>query len=378
MPPWRLTLLMLAALLTPAVAAPQREEASVLNAALQAHAERLATLSTDQQALSLYRNSLARALALEDTVALLGSRPARGSHDALAPPPDLTTPALRLVQELIRWETALAWRAAAEAGDAARLDARRGRERSRQRWLAGGAPRQPMDRALRLAGVIAELDRDLQPGAPLGADEPALATALDEAHPAFASGPDSWLELAHREGAAGVRRRLQELRGGSAGHDASEAALAGYYRGRLRPVFLAQMTAASLLAEAHSARRAVELWHELRGWRERWSTARGRARLCGTWLWIVHNHQNHQDHKMVVTFPPPGEAPDDLPLPERIVVLGDTVYLRWEFPGGYQEDSLLFSAKDQRLEGTFSNSQGPHGSITGRRTAPCGRGGGRP
>jgi hypothetical protein len=52
-------------------------------------------------------------------------------------------------------------------------------------------------------------------------------------------------------------------------------------------------------------------------------------------------------------------------------VLGDVVYLRWEFPGVVQEDSLLFTGEGQRLEGSFVNSSGAWGSITGKRTAPC-------
>jgi hypothetical protein len=53
------------------------------------------------------------------------------------------------------------------------------------------------------------------------------------------------------------------------------------------------------------------------------------------------------------------------------VVLGDVVYLRWEGDGKVQEDSLLFSKEGQRLEGTFVNSQGGWGSISGKRTAAC-------
>ena len=169
----------------------------------------------------------------------------------------------------------------------------------------------------------------------------------------------------------GVRRRMLEHGNRGGGGEIPEAAMQLYFHRRLRPVFLAQLTASALLAEAEAQRRAGDLWRRLQSWREDWSTARGRARLCGTWSWIVHNHQNHQDHKMVVTFPPPGPTQSHPALPKAIVVLGDSVYLRWEFPGGYQEDSLLFSAKDQRLEGTFVNSRGPYGAITGRKVAAC-------
>ena len=53
------------------------------------------------------------------------------------------------------------------------------------------------------------------------------------------------------------------------------------------------------------------------------------------------------------------------------IVLGENVYLRWEIDGRVQEDSLQFSKEGQRLEGTFVNSQGGWGSISGKRTAGC-------
>jgi hypothetical protein len=98
------------------------------------------------------------------------------------------------------------------------------------------------------------------------------------------------------------------------------------------------------------------------------------ARLCGSWQWTVHNHQNHQDHKMVLSFPPPEllQSGSFSGLrPAKAVVLGDSVYLRWEFQEGIQEDSLLFGGEGQRLEGTFINSAGAWGSITGKRMGPC-------
>ena len=54
-------------------------------------------------------------------------------------------------------------------------------------------------------------------------------------------------------------------------------------------------------------------------------------------------------------------------------MLGDTIFLRWEFQIGYQEDSLLFIRDGQRLEGSFTNSAGAWGSITGKRTSSCPR-----
>jgi hypothetical protein len=70
-------------------------------------------------------------------------------------------------------------------------------------------------------------------------------------------------------------------------------------------------------------------------------------------------------------FPPPGIEGTAIPGLTETVVLGDAVYLRWETDGRIQEDSLLFSKEGQRLEGSFVNSQGGWGSITGKRTATC-------
>ena len=76
----------------------------------------------------------------------------------------------------------------------------------------------------------------------------------------------------------------------------------------------------------------------------------------------------------MISFAPPDAPNGQGPRPSKIVVLGDAVYLRWEFERGItQEDSLLFAGEGQRLEGTFINSSGPRGSITAKRAAACGR-----
>jgi len=98
------------------------------------------------------------------------------------------------------------------------------------------------------------------------------------------------------------------------------------------------------------------------------------ARLCGTWQWTIHNHKNHLEQKINLTLLPLGTpAPPDMPQPSKMIVMGDAVYLRWEFQRGYQEDSLLLGKEDRRLEGTFKNSGGDWGAITGKRIAPCAR-----
>jgi len=121
-----------------------------------------------------------------------------------------------------------------------------------------------------------------------------------------------------------------------------------------------------------AGRQAMEEWWRLKTWKDRVRGMRGQSRLCGTWQWVIHNHQrHHEEQKLSLIFPPPGRDSTPIPGLSEIVVLGDVVYLRWERDGKVQEDSLLFSKEGQRLEGTFVNSQGGWGSVSGKRTASC-------
>lgn len=130
------------------------------------------------------------------------------------------------------------------------------------------------------------------------------------------------------------------------------------------------LSASRLALEA--AQQAVAEWWKLKTWKDRVRVARGLSRLCGTWQWVIHNHQrHHQEQKLSLLFPPPGNGSTLIPGLTELVALGDTVYLRWEMNGHTQEDSLLFSKEGNRLEGTFVNSQGGWGSISGKRTASC-------
>ena len=124
--------------------------------------------------------------------------------------------------------------------------------------------------------------------------------------------------------------------------------------------------------EVDAMQTAYQEWDRIRNWKARVRGLRGQARLCGTWQWSVHNHQqHHQEQKLSLLFPPAGNAQATLPGLVETIVLGENVYLRWEIDGRVQEDSLQFSKEGHRLEGTFVNSQGGWGSISGKRTADC-------
>ncbi len=97
----------------------------------------------------------------------------------------------------------------------------------------------------------------------------------------------------------------------------------------------------------------------------------GKARLCGVWDWTVHSHtRNHREAKSRIVLPTPEAAGIAGPSPTEIRIYGDAVYFRWDFPGGYQEDSMLLT-DNRRLEGTFRTSHGAVGAINGKRLSAC-------
>ena len=120
-----------------------------------------------------------------------------------------------------------------------------------------------------------------------------------------------------------------------------------------------------------ASQKATAAWWDIYGWKERIRQAKGRARLCGTWQWIIHNHQIHGEQKSTIMFPPLGQVSAQAAAPTEIIILGDAIYLRWEHNGQLQEDSLLFIKDDAKIEGSFVNNMGGWGPISGKRTAPC-------
>jgi hypothetical protein len=83
---------------------------------------------------------------------------------------------------------------------------------------------------------------------------------------------------------------------------------------------------------------------------------------------------------MTVVFPPAGQTSANVSVPAEAVVLGDSIYLRWENRGYVQEDSLLFVTEGHKkdtldepmkLEGSFANNTGGWGPISAKRLAKC-------
>ncbi len=140
---------------------------------------------------------------------------------------------------------------------------------------------------------------------------------------------------------------------------------------RLLPLLRTHFLRQAMQMEARAYDIALESWHQIQHWQQREQSRQTMKRLCGTWKWIIHNHQNHGDIKTTMTFASPEQASPPQVQPSMIRSHGNTVYLKWTFPQGFQEDSLLFSNHDARLEGTFRNSQGPYGSISAQRLSSC-------
>jgi hypothetical protein len=120
-----------------------------------------------------------------------------------------------------------------------------------------------------------------------------------------------------------------------------------------------------------ASQRAITAWWDIYGWKERMRQAKGHARLCGTWQWIIHNHQIHGEQKSTIIFPPSGHVSANAATPAEVIILGDAIYLRWEQNGHIQEDSLLFIKDDNKIEGSFMNNTGGWGPVSGKRIAPC-------
>jgi len=346
---------------------------------LRTHADNLASVTTDAEALDLFASHLAGALSLQDSVTALTDKPPSGkaSADRLTDP-DLTASAVRLTAELAAWRLAAAIKQTADAAPAPALQTVLQQATTQQSWLLEGRGREHLGRAVKLASVLNSIEAPptSEPDASTAYGE--YAAYLDRTYPGLTEADRSWLVVAEREGSAGLRRRLMEFWEKTARSEVDKEALAArYFQTRLRPVLTAYLAALAIRAEAEAEQNARDEWMRLHTWRDRLNEKKGLARLCGTWQWTVHNHQNHQEHKMLMVFPPPDTLDTNQPTgprPARIVVLGDAVFLRWEFQMGYQEDSLLFIKDGQRLEGSFTNSAGAWGSITGKRTGSCPRG----
>ncbi|WP_447863134.1 hypothetical protein [Nitrospira calida] len=336
---------------------------------VRSHADALAAVNSDAEAQAVFVTTIGSALGLNDVIGALSTKRLARKPFAESVYQELSRTSTRLIAELAVWRAAVsALQAAIEPSRWRTLE----QELSQQQaWIVQTTGRQALGSLVAVAQVLAAF--------PLTEDHTGLvpgrfsdyAAQLDQRFPALV-GPSSWLSLAEQHGIAAIRERLWDVPAIRDREPAEQQALAArYVESRLRPVLLTHLRALAGLAQAEASRSVFDQWLRLRLWKETVREQRGLARLCGTWQWTIHNHQNHHEQKLSLVFPPPGSTAGNGPRPAEVVVLGDAVYLRWESGGHLQEDSLLFSKEDQRLEGTFVNTAGGWGSISGKRTAGC-------
>ncbi len=197
-----------------------------------------------------------------------------------------------------------------------------------------------------------------------------------EFHNQSLSNSQEWLDPLINEGFNGIQRKLQEywqqLNSQRVIPNSLKQSYIQYFaESKLFPIFHTHLLKQTIQVETQAYDVTLKTWYRIQQWQQEEQTRQAKRRLCGTWKWLIHNHQNHGDHKTTMTFTSHEQPTSTQIQPSSILIHGDTVYLRWIFSQGIQEDSLLLSNRDTRLEGTFKNSLGPHGSISGQRLSSC-------
>jgi hypothetical protein len=284
---------------------------------------------------------------------------------------DTTEVIRRFMRGLAVWQLAQEAQAALASSDEAQLSLLANMTATETGWLEA---EQNYQQGIQSMKKLSETLASGRPGEPGAAQVPPwyadYVGKLDAQSLANGGLPYSWETLVKEKGSKGLWDFLVTFAPQEAGELERSSAARHYFDTRIRPLLVRASIATALRLERDAAVAAHTNWARLRSWKDRVRTARGYPRLCGTWHWTVHNHQNHNEKKTRVTFGANGPGPVTPNLAEA-VVLGDVVYLRWEVDGRIQEDSLLFTKEDQRLEGTFVNSMGGWGSVSGKRTGSC-------
>ena len=296
-----------------------------------------------------------------------------------APPNELTQPLLLFMSNLGTWHLTNDILTAFDQEKTSLIQSILDSRQPQLEWLTQSQPDLPP--VMALAGTIAQLQSTQPTTQPLSAHYASFTQFLHERYPDWTGTPNSWVTLAQTEGAAGVLKRLRESWDRQLAQDGRHQKLLQddptpsinrFLRQFFLPTATAYVRATLLQVRVRNELQAWKHWQAIRQWSDDHKNEKGLRRLCGTWQWLIHNHQNHSDHKTVMVYPPPSQYHRMDPQPATIRVKGDTVYIRWEFPQGIvQEESLLLSEKDQLLSGTFVNNLGPNGNITGRRVKPC-------
>ncbi len=327
-------------------------------------ASRLVTVSSNAEAVTLFTSGVGGAVGLQEAVSNLKSGTPAGTAES---------DAVELVEALVRWNWARTVLTRVRGTESDGAEQAAGADSKKQLvWMTSVEPAPQLQRLMPLLegaawGRSAAADQGEHPG------YDAYRAAVDREYPDVVGAERGWLPLVEREGPAVLKSRLISEPLGAPIPDSARNQMAGrYYEQRLRPLIDARAQTLLMEIERDAALRAYQQWLILRGSRDRSMESVGLRRLCGSWQWTIHNHRNHGEQKTVMVFAPPGGEQAGAAKPKEAVVRGDTVYLRWELPGGVlQEDSLLLIGDGKRLEGSFVNSGGAWGSITGKRVQTC-------
>lgn len=325
---------------------------------------RLTAVSSNGDAVTLFTSGFASAIGLHEAASNLKSGGGAGSVEG---------DAVEFVEALARWNWARSTLTGFRGPESDGADQGGGPDSKKQLvWMASVEPAPQLQRLIPLLegaawGRSAGAAQVEHPG------YDAYRAAVDREYPEVVGAERGWLPLIEREGPAVLKSRLISEPLGAPIPDSARSQMAGrYYEQRLRPLVDARAQTLLMEIERDAALRAYQQWLILRGSRDRSQESAGFRRLCGSWQWTIHNHRNHGEQKTVMVFAPPGSDQAGAAKPKEAVVRGDTVYLRWELPGGVlQEDSLLLIGDGKRLEGSFVNSGGAWGSITGKRLQSC-------
>jgi hypothetical protein len=319
--------------------------------------------------LVLFIDPLGRQLGFPDAATTLAAKKLPAALAAELQVAELAETARRLVRSLAAWNVAKAAQRLASVADEGEMDRLAHQIAQQAGWLTDEA--EESTAKFILASIPALKSHNSMPQVPDEAAYRDYAAALDTKYPLTPSDLDSWMAILKTQGVQAWHDRLTTGGAQSVANPQTIDAMAEQYlASRLRPLLRLQVAQQGSEFEARAAERAYRNWVSISGWKDSVRLRRGLARLCGSWQWTVHNHQNHGEQKLTVNFSTSGSGQDHAG-PAEIVILGDLVYLRWEAGGRVQEDSLLFSKEGQRLEGSFVNNMGGWGSVTGKRTAGC-------
>ena len=351
-------------------------------------------VSSDEEATSLFRKTFGRTLGLHPPQSTQRAKPGKRSRaakkDGQTQSPkkstEMSDEILQFMAHVIISIRASRFQSVNQVEDLQSLSQLINRDTPQAQWLLSGSQSKELNQFMELTARILKLSEE--PMTQTNQPPPhfsAFARYFDQSFPHIVAGEDSWVSILEHKGPDAIINRFNEYWEVQSSHspasaptpeispDQQQEFVHYYLKTRLLPVYISHLIAKSIQLQAITDYQAGQSWVRLTKINESNQKIRALKRLCGTWLWTVHNHLNHQDQKMTLAFSPSPQQIPGQPEPEIIIMNGDTVYLKWTFPMGYQEDSLLLSNRDQRLEGTFKNSRGPHGNISGKRLSDCRR-----